>query len=51
MELDKIRENIDKIDSEILTLFEQRMKLCEDVADYKAKNKSWTELPKSPPKT
>ena len=38
MELDKIRENIDKIDSEILTLFEQRMKLCEDVADYKAKN-------------
>lgn len=38
MELDQIRKNIDETDSEILELFERRMRLCMDVADYKAKN-------------
>ncbi|MCM1298042.1 MAG: chorismate mutase [Firmicutes bacterium] len=38
MELDQIRISIDEIDGEILTLFERRMKLCGDVADYKSKN-------------
>ena len=38
MELDKIRESIDKLDGELLELFVQRMKLCCDVAEYKAQN-------------
>ncbi len=38
MELDQIREKIDKVDGEILKLFEERMSLCTEVADYKAKN-------------
>lgn len=38
MELDEIRKNIDMIDGEILELFARRMKLCEEVAEYKAQN-------------
>ena len=36
MELDEIRQGIDKIDDELLELFVRRMKLCCDVAEYKA---------------
>lgn len=35
MDLTECRKEIDKIDKEILRLFEQRMKVAEDVADYK----------------
>lgn len=38
MNLDEIRKNIDETDDKILKLFSERMKLCEQVADYKAKN-------------
>lgn len=38
MNLEELREKIDETDSKILSLFERRMKLCEEVADYKAKN-------------
>lgn len=38
MDLDELRKKIDETDSELLALFERRMKLCEEVADYKAKN-------------
>lgn len=34
-DLQECRKKIDKIDSEILRLFEERMKICEDVAEYK----------------
>lgn len=34
-DLQQCRQEIDKIDSEILRLFEERMKVCEDVAEYK----------------
>lgn len=33
--LQECRDEIDKIDSEIIRLFEQRMKVAEDVAEYK----------------
>ncbi|SEP65512.1 chorismate mutase / prephenate dehydratase [Lachnospiraceae bacterium RM5] len=35
LDLNLIREDIDVIDKEIVSLFEKRMKLCEDVANYK----------------
>lgn len=35
VDLQKCRDRIDEIDSEIIRLFEQRMKVCEDVAEYK----------------
>ncbi len=35
LDLNLIREEIDVIDKEIVELFEKRMKLCEDVANYK----------------
>lgn len=38
MELDKIRENIDKIDKEICQLFEKRMECVEGVIEYKIKH-------------
>ena len=38
MELDEIRQDIDKLDKQLLELFLQRMKLCCDVAEYKAQN-------------
>lgn len=34
-DLQECRKQIDRLDSEILKLFEQRMKVCEDVAQYK----------------
>ena len=33
--LQECRNEIDEIDSEIIRLFEQRMKVAEDVAEYK----------------
>lgn len=36
--LDEIRNDIDDIDSSIVELFEKRMKLCENVAEYKIEN-------------
>ncbi len=38
MDLLEIRDKIDVIDREIENLFEERMKLCEDVAEYKIAN-------------
>ena len=35
IDLQECRNEIDKIDSDIIRLFEQRMKECEDVAEYK----------------
>lgn len=35
MDLDKIRHEIDKIDSQIVQLLEERMHLVEDVVAYK----------------
>ena len=35
MELDKLRAQIDEIDSELVALFEKRMEVCKDVALYK----------------
>ena len=35
IDLQECRNEIDKIDSDIIRLFEQRMKVCEDVAEYK----------------
>ena len=35
MDLQQLRNGIDDIDSEILSLFMKRMKLCKEVADYK----------------
>lgn len=35
MDLAECRQEIDKIDDQILHLFEERMKVCEDVAQYK----------------
>ena len=37
-ELQKLREEIDHIDSQIVSLFEQRMKAAEGVAEYKKKD-------------
>lgn len=35
VDLQESRKEIDRIDSEIIRLFEERMKVCEDVAEYK----------------
>ena len=35
MDLQQLRDGIDDIDSEILTLFMKRMAICRDVAEYK----------------
>lgn len=35
MDLQEIRKKLDKIDGEIVRLFEERMKLCADVAQFK----------------
>ena len=37
-ELSVIRENLDKIDKEIVDLYQARMELCKDVAEYKIAN-------------
>ena len=39
LDLQKIREQLDQVDSQLVELFEQRMKLCGDVAEYKKKRK------------
>lgn len=38
MDLNQLRDNIDNIDSQILSLFLERMELCRDVAEYKRIN-------------
>ncbi|MDO5560035.1 MAG: prephenate dehydratase domain-containing protein [Oscillospiraceae bacterium] len=38
MELNDLRDQIDQIDEEILNRFQKRMKLCQQVAEYKRKN-------------
>ena len=38
MDLNAIRDEIDKVDKELAQLFEKRMKLCGDVAEYKRAN-------------
>lgn len=38
LDLTKIRDEIDATDKQIVELFEQRMKLCEEVADFKIAN-------------
>ena len=38
MDLKQLRDNIDDIDSRILSLFLQRMQVCRDVAEYKSIN-------------
>lgn len=37
-DLEKAREQIDKIDKEMISLFEKRMALVKDVIEYKKKN-------------
>ena len=37
LDLQECRRKIDKIDEEILRLFQKRMEICEDVAAYKIK--------------
>lgn len=36
-DLQQCRQEIDRIDTELIRLFEERMKVCEDVAEYKIK--------------
>ncbi|MCL2095812.1 MAG: chorismate mutase [Oscillospiraceae bacterium] len=38
MDLNKLREEIDKIDNDLVKLFERRMDICVEVARYKQKN-------------
>ena len=38
MNLEEIRQDIDRLDNELLELFVRRMKLCCDVAEYKSRN-------------
>ena len=38
LDLLEIRKRIDSIDSKMVELFEQRMQLCSDVAEYKIEN-------------
>lgn len=35
MELNNLRDQIDSIDAELVTLFQKRMSLCGDIAKYK----------------
>ena len=37
-ELENLRERIDKIDKELIALFEERMNVVNDIAEYKIKN-------------
>lgn len=37
-EIDSIRASIDSIDAELVALFERRMSLCAEVAEYKKHN-------------
>ena len=36
-ELKNLRDKIDEIDTELVSLFQERMKISEEVADYKEK--------------
>ena len=38
MDLNNLRIELDKIDREMVSLFERRMRVCEDVARYKIEN-------------
>ena len=35
MDLSKLREELDRIDGQIVKLYEERMEYCSQVADYK----------------
>ncbi|EHO52027.1 hypothetical protein HMPREF9099_01563, partial [Lachnospiraceae bacterium oral taxon 082 str. F0431] len=37
-ELENLRERIDTIDKELITLFEERMNVVNDIAEYKINN-------------
>ena len=37
-ELENLRERIDTIDKELIALFEERMNVVNDIAEYKIKN-------------
>ncbi len=39
MDINELREKIDGIDSQIISLFEERMNVCEGIAKYKTENK------------
>ena len=47
MDLSTLRNEIDRIDSQLVQLYEQRMEICSQVAEYKIENgkkerkKSW----------
>ena len=36
--MDRLRDELDEIDNQITALYEKRMKVCEQVADYKIQN-------------
>lgn len=38
MNLETLRQQIDTVDEQILTLFRQRMRICEQIGIYKNKN-------------
>ena len=38
MELNELRLELDQIDREMVSLFEKRMRVCEDVARWKLEN-------------
>ena len=41
LDLNEIRNNIDKIDSQLVELFEERMKLTTEVAEYKIETRKF----------
>ena len=38
MDLSTLRNEIDRIDSQLVQLYEQRMEICSQVAEYKIEN-------------
>ena len=38
MDLSKLREELDRIDGQIVKLYEERMEYCSQVADYKIRD-------------
>ena len=40
LDLQEIRKKLDAIDKDLVALFEERMKLCADVASFKIENQS-----------
>lgn len=46
MELNEIRKEINKLNQDLLTLFEKRMELCKAVAEYKKEHQMEIFVPK-----